>query len=443
MYLNILLKRKTEQTHNFPYNGSTDIKTDKEHIHRGFKDHKGLSYAFNGVNYSIDNKKVYQGHTKNYSPTAFNYNRNYDREYFNKFNIHPKTRPIELYTEYKNRYPNLSPNQYSIEMWQTERGTPNELNRVMRQDKTGKSLEEIEADDNDYAQGLATLEQKIKNRKNQEIKNIDEDSSLNDIQKEEQKKQIYDLSKKEIKKYIKQNPVRKFAAANKPKNVVIKPAIIKPAESSGVEESKPHFNNDKGNEWARQFDEKNKQAEIQKAKDVHHTFENVFNTVQNLDKTITEKVNNKKNATQPPVKSGGDSTQPTVITLKPTSPPPPREAVAKAVAKNSEKETKQLESVDDDDKTVNNDTYNVSDTLKPSFIEAHKILDKFKGQKEAYNIKTNNPTDFVKLNELCDKVLNKPKGTNQWATYRKLSDVLHYGQALEYVKAPSKAPSKK
>ena len=59
MYLNILLKRKTEQTHNFPYNASAEIKTDKDHIHRGFKDHKGLSYAFDGVNYSIDNKKKF------------------------------------------------------------------------------------------------------------------------------------------------------------------------------------------------------------------------------------------------------------------------------------------------------------------------------------------------------------------------------------------------
>ena len=71
MYLNILLKRKTEQTHNFPYNGSTEIKTDKEHIHRGFKDHKGLSYSFNGsTKYSTDNKQLYQGHTKNYSSTG-------------------------------------------------------------------------------------------------------------------------------------------------------------------------------------------------------------------------------------------------------------------------------------------------------------------------------------------------------------------------------------
>ena len=165
MYLNILLKRKTEQTHNFPYKSSTDIKTDKDHIHRGFKDHKGLSYSFNGsTTYSTDNKQLYQGHTKTYSANAFNHNRNYDREYFNKFNVHPKTRPVELYTEYKNRYPNLSPNQYSIEQWQTEKGTPNQLNRFMRQDSTGRSIEAIEADDNDYTQGLATLEDKIKNR---------------------------------------------------------------------------------------------------------------------------------------------------------------------------------------------------------------------------------------------------------------------------------------
>ena len=180
MYLNILLKRKTEQTHNFPYNGSTEIKTDKEHIHRGFKDHKGLSYSFNGVNYSIDNKKVYQGHTKNYNSSEFNYNRNYDREYYNQFHIHPKTRPIELYTEYKNRYPNLSPNQYSIEMWQTEKGVPNELNRAIRYEKTGRSLETIEADDNYYAQGLAKLEETIKSKR----KGMNEDKDFDDEDEE-------------------------------------------------------------------------------------------------------------------------------------------------------------------------------------------------------------------------------------------------------------------
>jgi hypothetical protein len=39
----------------------------------------------------IDNKQLFQGHTKTYSPSSFNHNRNYDREYFNKFNKHPET----------------------------------------------------------------------------------------------------------------------------------------------------------------------------------------------------------------------------------------------------------------------------------------------------------------------------------------------------------------
>ena len=42
MYLNILLKRKKEPTHHFSFNGSSIIKTDKEHVHRGFKDHNGI-----------------------------------------------------------------------------------------------------------------------------------------------------------------------------------------------------------------------------------------------------------------------------------------------------------------------------------------------------------------------------------------------------------------
>ena len=61
MYLNLLLKKKKGPTHNFSFNGSTDIKTDKEHIHRGFKDHKGLSYSFNGpTKPTTENKLVYR-----------------------------------------------------------------------------------------------------------------------------------------------------------------------------------------------------------------------------------------------------------------------------------------------------------------------------------------------------------------------------------------------
>ena len=152
----------------------------------------------------------------------------------------------------------------------------------------------------------------------------------------------------------------------------------------------------------------------------------------------------------PPVKSGGDKT--------PLPPPPPlksphtvasmrkriEDLKAKSASNSPVTDTRkhlEFEEEDenvDDDKTVNNDTFNVSDTLKSSFVEAHEILNKFTGEKDGYSIKEKNPDDFVRLNELCDKILNKPKGTNKWATFRKLSTLLHFGQTLTYVHTPKK-----
>ena len=115
MYLNILLKRKKEPTHHFSFNGSTTIKTDKEHVHKGFKDHKGLSYSFNGpTKITTDNKLLYKGFTKKYEPFHFHHSKD-DNDYLKNFNLHPTTKPVELYTEYRNRYPKLSDNEYSLE----------------------------------------------------------------------------------------------------------------------------------------------------------------------------------------------------------------------------------------------------------------------------------------------------------------------------------------
>ena len=81
MYLNILLKRKKEPTHHFSCNASTTIKTDREHIHKGFKDHKGLSYSFNGpTKMTTDNKLLYKGFTKKYEPSHFHHSKD-DNDY--------------------------------------------------------------------------------------------------------------------------------------------------------------------------------------------------------------------------------------------------------------------------------------------------------------------------------------------------------------------------
>ena len=48
-----------------------------------------------------------------------------------------------------------------VKNWQTEAGTPNQLNIFIRQDATGKSIENIKAGDNDYRRDLQTLEEGI------------------------------------------------------------------------------------------------------------------------------------------------------------------------------------------------------------------------------------------------------------------------------------------
>ena len=45
--------------------------------------------------------------------------------------------------EYKYKYPKLSTAETIKQQWQTEEGTPNELNRFLRQNQNGESLEDI------------------------------------------------------------------------------------------------------------------------------------------------------------------------------------------------------------------------------------------------------------------------------------------------------------
>ena len=176
---------------------------------------------------------------------------------------------------------------------------------------------------------------------------------------------------------------------------------------------------------------------------MHHTFKNVFNTVQNLDKAITEKVNNKKNAAQQqPVKSGGDSTQPTLIQLRPTSPPPPREATAKA----SEKESSEKES---SEKEPDNDTFTVSEALKSTFQTALSILNDplYKDKEGSYNMFSSGDKDdriaLNTLNKALDKFQGKKLGSNDVRTLKTLREKFHINEKIVYNESPSKqTPSK-
>jgi len=63
--------------------------------------------------------------------------------------------------EYRYKYPKLTTGEYIKEQWQTEEGTPNELNRFLRQDQTNKSLEDIQVEDEVYRQGLNEIHKMI------------------------------------------------------------------------------------------------------------------------------------------------------------------------------------------------------------------------------------------------------------------------------------------
>ena len=105
-----------------------------------------------------------------------------------------------------------------------------------------------------------------------------------------------------------------------------------------------------------------------------------------------------------------------------------------------EEEEEEDDEDDDENKTVNNDTFSVSDTLKSSFVEAHNIFELpiLKNEPGKYSVFKNNLALYTKLNKLIDKIQNKPDGTSAFKTLRTLKRELHYGENLTYVHAPKK-----
>ena len=145
---------------------------------------------------------------------------------------------------YKYKYPKLSTGKTIKQEWQSQVGTPNELNRFRRQDETGKSLEVIKEEDNVYASGLKQIQdmidedtKQLKNDYNGHLKII-KSSNETDQEKEariktlnEEKENIETQKKskneKTLNKYRKRNPV------------FIKPVIQKSEEE--IEKSKEEF----------------------------------------------------------------------------------------------------------------------------------------------------------------------------------------------------------
>ena len=110
----------------------------------------------------------------------------------------------------------MSDNEYNIKNCQTVAGVPNEINICTRQDTTGRSIEKIKADDNDYIKGISSVRRGNKKEKNQLIKEIEDDDGWDDY---EPKQELEDLDgfKKHIRKVHKKwvNPQTIKAAIKK------------------------------------------------------------------------------------------------------------------------------------------------------------------------------------------------------------------------------------
>ena len=127
---------------------------------------------------------------------------------------------------YKYKYPKLSTAETIKEQWQTEEGTPNELNRFLRQELTGKSIDDIKNEDYSYEDGLKQIQQMI-NEDTEKIRNklinINKDKSLTKFQRI--KETIEVAKENDINKNINKNKLRQYKAKNP---VIIKPAITPP-----------------------------------------------------------------------------------------------------------------------------------------------------------------------------------------------------------------------
>ena len=115
--------------------------------------------------FSVNNDKFdYSLIVDEYKIPSFNYvNDNSINDFYDYPDVTMSQNP-----EYKYKYPKLGEGEAIKQQWQTEEGTPNELNRFWRQDQTGESLEDIKQYDDVFQEGLKEIDKMIKETVEQE-----------------------------------------------------------------------------------------------------------------------------------------------------------------------------------------------------------------------------------------------------------------------------------
>ena len=343
----------------------------------------------------------------------------------NDFYQFPDVGLLSQNPEYKYKYLHLSPAEYIKQQYQTEAGTPNELNTYMRSIEIGEPIEDIKQFDNSYQAGLDELK-KIINEEAEFIKN-----SYDGTKKEENKEKILKIGEEFNKK--KEEMFKQI-----PHPVKIKQAI-------------PRLSNDKvpTEQQAKNIIRKDANKEIGTYR---KEIEKILSTEK--DKKVTKDMMQKINKAFKGSKSISSQPQPTtpskttpskahrfetntpqkaIITQKATTPPPvkplskvisqPQTTPTKPAASNEKKssDSDDEKGYDSESTTVVGDVITVSDIVKPFYEKAQKILNSktLKDLKNSANLKNDHPDAYVKLNEIYSKVTNKPQDIKKIGTLRK------------------------
>ena len=268
----------------FSFNKTLHIPTfEKNNISATYDTNFGKHY-----NKDFSRKVVFNDDSK----SLINNTKLFEKDFHRKDNTNELTNVInssksemtELNPQYKYRFPQYTEDQFKLMQWQTQEGTPNELNQRLRSDVNDANLEDIKNDDNSYESGLQTLREKMSERRKQLYKEFEEEtnrikkSDATPEQKEiEQKKleeekdtfenQFDEEDKKSRRAANRKNPIKKYA---KKSNVIIQPAIPK----------QPKINPPK----------------IKPAEQIHQeNFKKIFNKVKNLDLYLDKSVQHKAN----------------------------------------------------------------------------------------------------------------------------------------------------
>ena len=353
----------------------------------------------------------------------------------NDFYQFPDVGLLSQNPEYKYKYLHLSPAEYIKQQYQTEAGTPNELNTYMRSIESGDPIEDIKQFDNSYQAGLDELK-KIINEEAEFIKN-----SYDSTKKQENKEKIQKLGEDFNKK-------KEEAIKQLPTPVKIKQAI-------------PRLSNDKV--------PTEQQAKNIVRKDANKEFGTYRKEIEKIlstekDKKVTKDMMQKINKAFKGSKSISSQPQPTTPS-KPSSrapscapspqpmktpsrapsrapSPQPIQSPSKTPSRAPSPQPQNQQQDDDDDKTVNNDTVSVPENLKSTFQQAYIILKKYDNKPDNFNIYNADESEYRELNRLIEKVQNKKPGKSDVRTLIKIREKLHYNQRIEYTPSPTISPTK-